>query len=108
MLGAWVAVGGKRSFSRGRAHVGVLLAHGGYHFTSPHGTPFPFQEANYYGSLTQASTTSLGIGPDGRDVYVPLKDLLPMLDPNDIHFDGESKELLLIAKLLAYTVHCCS
>ena len=38
--------------------------------------------------MTQASTTSLGIGPDGRDVYIPLKDLLPMLNPNDIEFDG--------------------
>lgn len=46
------------------------------------------QEANYYGSLTQASTTSLGMGPDGRDIHIPVKDLLPMLDPNDIEFDG--------------------
>jgi myo-inositol-1-phosphate synthase len=46
------------------------------------------KEANYYGSLTQASTTSLGLGPDGKDVYVPVKDLLPMLEPNDIEFDG--------------------
>ena len=49
----------------------------------------PIQEANYYGSLTQASTTSLGMGPDGKDVYVPVKDLLPMLEPNDVHFDGQ-------------------
>jgi myo-inositol-1-phosphate synthase len=47
------------------------------------------KEANYYGSLTQASTTSLGLGPDGKDVYVPVKDLLPMLEPNDIEFDGQ-------------------
>ena len=47
------------------------------------------QEANYYGSLTQASTTSLGMGPDGKDVYIPVKDLLPMLEPNDIEFDGK-------------------
>ena len=45
-------------------------------------------QANYYGSLTQASTTSLGIGADGKDVYIPLKDLLPMINPNDIEFDG--------------------
>ncbi|XP_011403565.1 PREDICTED: inositol-3-phosphate synthase 1-A-like [Amphimedon queenslandica] len=44
--------------------------------------------ANYFGSITQSSTTSLGIGPDGKDVYVPLKDLLPMLSPNDMEFDG--------------------
>ena len=51
--------------------------------------PCPRQEANYYGSLTQASTTSLGVGPDGRDVCVPVKDLLPMVDPNNIEFDGK-------------------
>ena len=44
------------------------------------------QEANYYGSLTQASTTSLGIGQDGKDVHIPVKDLLPMLDPNEIEW----------------------
>ena len=39
--------------------------------------------------MTQASTTSLGVGPDGKDVYIPVKDLLPMLDPNNIEFDGK-------------------
>jgi len=46
------------------------------------------QSSNYYGSLTQASTTSLGIGPDGKDVYIPFKDLLPMVEPDNIEFDG--------------------
>jgi myo-inositol-1-phosphate synthase len=46
------------------------------------------QKSNYFGSLTQASTSSLGIGPDGKDVYIPFKDLLPMLEPDDIEFDG--------------------
>ena len=53
------------------------------------------QEANYWGSMTQASTTSLGVGPDGNDVYIPVKDLLPMLDPNNIEFDGECLSLFL-------------
>merc|ERR1719431_718770 len=44
--------------------------------------------ANYFGSVTQASTVCLGTGPDG-DVYIPFKDLLPMVDPNtNIEFDG--------------------
>ncbi|XP_072338479.1 inositol-3-phosphate synthase 1-A-like isoform X1 [Scyliorhinus torazame] len=43
--------------------------------------------ANYYGSLFQASTVCLGTGPAG-DVYVPFKDLLPTVNPNDIVFDG--------------------
>ena len=46
------------------------------------------RQANYFGSVTQASTVCLGTGPDG-DVYIPFKDLLPMADPNcDIEFDG--------------------
>ncbi|CAN8020429.1 unnamed protein product [Ixodes persulcatus] len=45
------------------------------------------QKANYLGSITQASTVSLGTGPEG-EVYVPLKDLLPMVNPNDVVFDG--------------------
>ncbi|XP_041379758.1 LOW QUALITY PROTEIN: inositol-3-phosphate synthase 1-A-like [Gigantopelta aegis] len=53
---------------------------------------------NYYGSITQASTTSLGIGQDGKDVYVPLKDLLPMVNPNDIEFDGWDISSANIAK----------
>ncbi|XP_068729896.1 inositol-3-phosphate synthase-like isoform X2 [Montipora capricornis] len=45
------------------------------------------KKANYVGSLTQSSTVCLGTGPDG-DVYIPMKDLLPMVHPNDIVFDG--------------------
>jgi myo-inositol-1-phosphate synthase len=45
------------------------------------------REANYFGSITQSSTVSLGTGPDG-EVYLPMKDLLPMVDPNDIVIDG--------------------
>lgn len=45
------------------------------------------QHANYFGSITQSSTINLGMGPDG-DVYVPFKDILPMVQPGDIVFDG--------------------
>ncbi|XP_069183817.1 inositol-3-phosphate synthase 1-A isoform X2 [Procambarus clarkii] len=45
------------------------------------------KKANYLGSITQASTVCLGNGPQG-EVYVPLKDLLPMVDPTDIVIDG--------------------
>lgn len=45
--------------------------------------------ANYYGSVTQASTVLLGSETGlGSGVYVPMKDILPMVDPNDIVFDG--------------------
>lgn len=45
------------------------------------------KSANYYGSLLEASTVSLGSGPQG-EVFVPFRDLLPMVHPNDIVFDG--------------------
>lgn len=44
--------------------------------------------ADYLGSLTQATTVSLGQGPEG-EVFVPLKSLLPMVDANNIQFDGK-------------------
>uniref|UniRef100_T1IYC1 Inositol-3-phosphate synthase n=1 Tax=Strigamia maritima TaxID=126957 RepID=T1IYC1_STRMM len=46
------------------------------------------QHANYYGSLMQSSTVLLGSSPDGEDIYVPMRDLLPTVHPNDIIFDG--------------------
>jgi len=46
------------------------------------------QTPNYWGSITQASTLKLGTGSDGRDVYVPFKNILPMVDPNDLVFSG--------------------
>lgn len=46
------------------------------------------QNANWYGSITQASTVKLGADQNGDEVYVPLKSLLPMVDPNDIVIDG--------------------
>ncbi|XP_056151851.1 inositol-3-phosphate synthase 1-B-like [Lampris incognitus] len=45
------------------------------------------KKANYFGSLLQASTVCLGMGPDG-EVNVPFRDLLPMVQPDDIIFDG--------------------
>lgn len=48
---------------------------------------FRRQKANYYGSLLESSAVCLGSDPDG-EVYVPFRDLLPMVHPNDIVFDG--------------------
>ncbi|KAK2826458.1 hypothetical protein Q5P01_020672 [Channa striata] len=45
------------------------------------------KKANYYGSFLQASTVCLGSGLEGN-VNVPFCDLLPMVHPNDIVFDG--------------------
>ncbi|XP_074547395.1 inositol-3-phosphate synthase 1-A-like [Halichoeres trimaculatus] len=45
------------------------------------------KKANYYGSFLQASTVCLGSGLEG-DINVPFRDLLPMVHPDDIIFDG--------------------
>ncbi len=47
------------------------------------------QQANYLGSVTQASTINLG--PDsttGLDVFVPLSSVVPMVHPNDFVIGG--------------------
>uniref|UniRef100_A0A2K6TM12 Inositol-3-phosphate synthase 1 n=1 Tax=Saimiri boliviensis boliviensis TaxID=39432 RepID=A0A2K6TM12_SAIBB len=46
------------------------------------------KEANYYGSLTQVGTLSLGLDAKGQEVFVPFSALLPMVAPNDLMFDG--------------------
>lgn len=40
-----------------------------------------------YGSLFQSATAKLG-NYNGKDFYVPLSSLLPMVDPDDIELDG--------------------
>lgn len=42
------------------------------------------QKANWFGSITQASTVLLGSDSDGQDVYVPMNRLVPMVNPDDI------------------------
>lgn len=44
--------------------------------------------SNYYGSLTQSSTVRLGEDEYGRTVYIPFKNMLPMINPNDIEIGG--------------------
>lgn len=47
------------------------------------------QHANYFGSVMLSSTVKLGIDEkSGEDVYVPIKDLLPMIDPNELVIGG--------------------
>jgi len=46
-------------------------------------------KANYFGSLTQASTCRLGgTGHNHADVHIPFSSLLPMVHPNDIVLGG--------------------
>uniref|UniRef100_A0A1L8DYZ6 inositol-3-phosphate synthase n=1 Tax=Nyssomyia neivai TaxID=330878 RepID=A0A1L8DYZ6_9DIPT len=46
------------------------------------------QEANWFGSITQASTVFLGPDQDGQDTYVPMNHIIPMINPDDIVIDG--------------------
>lgn len=46
------------------------------------------KEANWFGSITQAATVLLGSDFNYKDVYIPMKDFVPMVDPNDIIVDG--------------------
>lgn len=45
-------------------------------------------EANYFGSITQCSTVYIGQSSESEDFHLPMKDLVPMINPNDLHIDG--------------------
>uniref|UniRef100_A0A0N4ZBI5 Inositol-3-phosphate synthase n=1 Tax=Parastrongyloides trichosuri TaxID=131310 RepID=A0A0N4ZBI5_PARTI len=45
------------------------------------------KKANYYGSITQATTVHVGWNGK-KQVYIPFKDILPMVNPNDLVIDG--------------------
>mmetsp|Transcript_39264 Transcript_39264/g.63663 ORF Transcript_39264/g.63663 Transcript_39264/m.63663 type:complete len:589 (+) Transcript_39264:136-1902(+) len=46
------------------------------------------QRPNYWGSVTQASTIRLGCDSKGNEVNIAFKNILPMVDPNDIVWGG--------------------
>jgi myo-inositol-1-phosphate synthase len=46
------------------------------------------QSPDYIGSFTQSSTVRIGATADGEQIHVPTKNLLPMVDPNNIVFGG--------------------
>lgn len=46
------------------------------------------KKANYWGSICMASTVRLGNDASGNAVYVPLRNLLPMLHPDDLVIGG--------------------
>lgn len=65
-------------------------------------------KANYYGSITQASTVCLGIDSNSKDVNIPFSMLMPFVCPNDIIFDGwdisslNMADAMVRAKVLDY------
>jgi len=46
------------------------------------------KKPNYFGSVMQSSTVKLGATHDGQDVFVPLRDVVPTVHPNDIVVGG--------------------
>lgn len=46
------------------------------------------KQANYWGSVFMASTVRLGNDKHGNAVHTPLRNLLPMIHPNDIVLGG--------------------
>lgn len=57
--------------------------------------------ANYYGSMVMSSTVKLGSDTEtGRDVNIPLHDLLPMVHPNDLVIGGWDISKLNLAEAM--------
>jgi myo-inositol-1-phosphate synthase len=76
-----VGIGG----NNGTTVTGAVLANKhNISWNTKEGTQFP----NYFGSLSQATTTFLGCNQQNQQVYVPLKTLIPMVDPNDLVIHG--------------------
>ncbi|KAH8110511.1 Myo-inositol-1-phosphate synthase [Phellopilus nigrolimitatus] len=60
------------------------------------------QQPNYIGSLLRASTVRLGSNPEtGKDVHVPIGDVLPMVHPNDLVLGGWDISGLPLDKAMA-------
>ena len=43
---------------------------------------------NYHGSISQSATVRVGLDTEGKEFYVPLKSLLPMVEPNNLVIGG--------------------
>jgi len=63
---------------------GALANKHGIEWETKEGT----QKSNYYGSMLLSSTVNLGVDPNGTTIYTPMKNMLPMLNPNEIVWGG--------------------
>lgn len=63
---------------------GVIANRLGLSWDTKHGV----QHSNYFGSLTQATTIRIGTSADGKNVHIPFKNILPMVDPNNLVIGG--------------------
>jgi myo-inositol-1-phosphate synthase len=68
------------------------------------------QKANYWGSVMLASTVKLGNDVRGNSVFTPMKNMLPMVDPDEIVWGGwdingmNLGEAMKRAKVFEYTL----
>lgn len=46
------------------------------------------EKSNWFGSITQASTVRIGATSTGEEVYLPMKDMMPMVNPDDLVVTG--------------------
>lgn len=46
------------------------------------------EQSNFYGSITQCSTVKIGVNSESQEVYVPMRDVLPMVDPCEVVIGG--------------------
>jgi len=58
------------------------------------------RQADYFGSVTQSSTLRMGADKNGEEVYIPFKDILPMVHPNDLVLGGWDISKLNLAKAM--------
>ncbi|KAK3639982.1 Myo-inositol-1-phosphate synthase [Elasticomyces elasticus] len=59
------------------------------------------RKANYYGSVVMSSTVKLGTdSTTGKDVNIPLHDMLPMVHPNDLVVGGWDISKLNLAEAM--------
>jgi myo-inositol-1-phosphate synthase len=45
-------------------------------------------KSNFYGSMTQSSTIRIAQNAQGQSVFIPFKNILPMVDPTDLVIGG--------------------
>jgi myo-inositol-1-phosphate synthase len=73
--------------NNGSTVTGVILANKlGLKWETKNG----MKSSNYYGSIVESSTFSIGFDESGSlsEVHVPMKSLLPLVNPNDLELDG--------------------
>jgi len=63
---------------------GVIANRLGLTWRTKDGVRYP----NYFGSLTQATTVRIGSDDKGKEVHIPFRNLLPMVNPNDLVIGG--------------------